>query len=200
MKWIIATNNKGKVREFKKILPPLGIEALSLAEAGVTLNVDENGSSFEENALLKARACCALTGCPSVADDSGLSVDALGGAPGIYSARYAPSEKECNIRLLNEMKDVPDGEDRHAFYVCAIACVLPDGREFTVRGEFHGRIAFDEKGENGFGYDPLFYLPDYGVTCAQLDPEIKNRISHRGTALRAFAEKIKEMRLDEDDR
>ena len=192
MKWIIATNNSDKVREFHEILPSLGIEAQSLREAGVKLEVEENGTSFEENALLKARGCCALTGRPSVADDSGIVIDALGGAPGIYSARYAPTPAECNARVLRELKGVPEGEARHAYYVCAIACVMPDGREFTVRGEFHGQIALEEKGTNGFGYDPMFYLPEYGITCGELAPEIKNEISHRGKALRGLAEKIKE--------
>ena len=193
MKWIIATNNKGKVREFHKILPPLGIEALSLAEAGIQLEVEETGTSFEENALIKARAACALTGLPAV-------VDALGGRPGIYSARYAETEKACNERLVRELADVPDGEARSAHYVCAIACVLPDGREFTVRGQCFGQILRQERGSNGFGYDPLFYDPNYGLTYGELAPEIKNEISHRGEALRAFAAKIREMGLQGNDK
>ena len=193
-KWIIATNNPGKVREFHKILPPLGIDAVSLKEAGIRLEVEETGTTFEENALLKARAACACSGMPAVADDSGLVVDALGGRPGVYSARYAETEKACNLRLLAEMQDVPD-EKRQAHYACAIACVLPDGREFTVYGECYGVIAREETGENGFGYDPLFYLPQYGVTFGELAPEIKNEISHRAKALMAFAEKIKTMEL-----
>ena len=193
-KWIIATNNPGKVREFHKILPPLGIDAVSLKEAGIRLEVEETGTTFEENALLKARAACACSGMPAVADDSGLVVDALGGRPGVYSARYAETEKACNLRLLAEMQDVPD-EKRQAHYACAIACVLPDGREFTVYGECYGVIARDETGENGFGYDPLFYLPQYGVTFGELAPEIKNEISHRAKALKAFAEKIRTMEL-----
>ena len=193
-KWIIATNNPGKVREFHKILPPLGIDAVSLKEAGIRLEVEETGTTFEENALLKARAACACSGMPAVADDSGLVVDALDGRPGVYSARYAETEKACNLRLLAEMQDVPD-EKRQAHYACAIACVLPDGREFTVYGECHGVIAREETGENGFGYDPLFYLPQYGVTFGELAPEIKNEISHRAKALKAFAEKIKTMEL-----
>ncbi|MBQ3880462.1 MAG: RdgB/HAM1 family non-canonical purine NTP pyrophosphatase [Oscillospiraceae bacterium] len=193
-KWIIATNNPGKVREFHKILPPLGIDAVSLKEAGIRLEVEETGTTFEENALLKARAACACSGMPAVADDSGLVVDALGGRPGVYSARYAETEKACNLRLLAEMQDVPD-EKRQAHYACAIACVLPDGREFTVYGECYGVIAREETGENGFGYDPLFYLPQYGVTFGELAPEIKNEISHRAKALMAFAEKIRTMEL-----
>ena len=193
-KWIIATNNPGKVREFHKILPPLGIDAVSLKEAGIRLEVEETGTTFEENALLKARAACACSGMPAVADDSGLVVDALGGRPGVYSARYAETEKACNLRLLAEMQDVPD-EKRQAHYACAIACVLPDGREFTVYGECYGVIAREETGENGFGYDPLFYLPQYGVTFGELAPEIKNEISHRAKGLMAFAEKIKTMEL-----
>jgi len=193
-KWIIATNNPGKVREFHKILPPLGIDAVSLKEAGIRLEVEETGTTFEENALLKARAACACSGMPAVADDSGLVVDALDGRPGVYSARYAETEKACNLRLLAEMQDVPD-EKRQAHYACAIACVLPDGREFTVYGECYGVIARDETGENGFGYDPLFYLPQYGVTFGELAPEIKNEISHRAKALKAFAEKIRTMEL-----
>ena len=193
-KWIIATNNPGKVREFHKILPPLGIDAVSLKEAGIRLEVEETGTTFEENALLKARAACACSGMPAVADDSGLVVDALDGRPGVYSARYAETEKACNLRLLAEMQDVPD-EKRQAHYACAIACVLPDGREFTVYGECYGVIAREETGENGFGYDPLFYLPQYGVTFGELAPEIKNEISHRAKALMAFAEKIRTMEL-----
>ncbi|MBQ1503910.1 MAG: RdgB/HAM1 family non-canonical purine NTP pyrophosphatase [Oscillospiraceae bacterium] len=193
-KWIIATNNPGKVREFHKILPPLGIDAVSLKEAGIRLEVEETGTTFDENALLKARAACACSGMPAVADDSGLVVDALDGRPGVYSARYAETEKACNLRLLAEMQDVPD-EKRQAHYACAIACVLPDGREFTVYGECYGVIAREETGENGFGYDPLFYLPQYGVTFGELAPEIKNEISHRAKALKAFAEKIRTMEL-----
>ena len=196
MKWIIATNNRGKIAEFHKILPALGIEAKSLSEEGIVCEPEETGTTFEENALIKARACAAISGCAAIADDSGLAVVALDGRPGVYSARYAPTEKECNIKLLGEMENVPDGEARHAYYVCAIACVLPDGREFTVRGECHGLIAREESGTNGFGYDPLFYLPQYGVTFGELSPEIKNEISHRGKALRAFAEKIREMGIN----
>lgn len=197
MKWIIATNNNGKVAEFHKILPPLGISANSLKEEGVVCEVEETGTTFEENALIKARTCCQITGYASIADDSGLVVEALDGRPGVYSARYAPTEAACNEKLLHEMENVPDGDARHAYYVCVIACVLPDGREFTVRGECHGQIVRTETGTNGFGYDPLFYLPQYGMTFGELSPEIKNEISHRGKALKAFAEKLKEMGLED---
>lgn len=193
MKWIIATNNKGKVREFDQILPALGIKAGSLKDEGIVCEPEETGTTFEENALIKARVCCALTGYATVSDDSGLAVDALDGRPGVYSARYAPTEEECVDKLLKEMENVPDGEARHGYYVCAIACVLPDGREFTVRGECHGLITREKIGTNGFGYDPIFFLPQYGTTFGELSSEIKNEISHRGKALAAFAEKLKEM-------
>ncbi len=188
MRYIMATHNKDKIREMSRILQPLGIEAVTDRDLGIALpEVDETGTTFAENAYLKAASACEFTGLPAIADDSGIVVDALNGAPGVYSARYGGEgldDKDRNALLLREMKDVPD-EQRTAHYACAICCVFPDGRDtITAEGEMHGRIAHDERGEGGFGYDPLFVVGD--KTVAQMTAEEKDGISHRGNALRAF--------------
>lgn len=190
MRYIMATHNKDKIREMTRILQPLGIEAVTDRDLGIALpEVDETGTTFAENAYLKAASACAFTGLPAIADDSGIVVDALNGAPGVYSARYGGEgldDKDRNALLLREMTDVPE-EKRAAHYACAICCVFPDGRNtITAEGEMHGRIAFDERGEGGFGYDPLFLIGD--KTVAEMTAEEKDRISHRGNALRAFRE------------
>ena len=154
------------------------------------VEIREDGSTFEENALIKARAICKLAGQMVLADDSGLEIDYLNKEPGIYSARYMGEDTSYRIKnqnLIHRLEGVPD-EKRTARFVCAIAAVFPDGREFVVRGTVEGRIGYEEKGENGFGYDPIFYLPERGMTTAQLPPEEKNRISHRGVALRKMKE------------
>lgn len=191
MKWVVATSNPGKLREFRAIFEAYGLELLTKGEAGVTEDPEENGADFSENALIKARACAAASGLPSIADDSGLTVDALGGAPGVYSARYAePGHRK--ERVLRELAAVPD-EARGAAFVCVIACVIPGKCEFTVEGECRGRIAKEPAGNGGFGYDPIFYVPEYGATFGELPAEIKNRISHRAKALAALREKLLEM-------
>lgn len=192
MEWIIATNNKGKLAEFERILEALGIRAVSQREAGVRLEVEETGKTFEENAYLKAAAAAKASGQPAVADDSGLEVDALGGAPGVYTARYAGENAtdEQNIgKLLAALGDLP-ADRRGARFVSAICCVLPDGGSFTVRGECEGRIGFERAGTGGFGYDPVFFVG--GRSFAQLSAAEKDACSHRGKALRAFAARLRE--------
>lgn len=191
MKWVVATSNPGKLREFRAIFDAYGLELIAKDEAGVLEDPEETGTTFEENALIKARACAAACGLPTVADDSGMTVDALGGAPGIYSARYAePGHRK--ERVLRELENVPDEERGGAFY-CAIACVIPGVCEFTVSGECRGLIAHEPAGLGGFGYDPIFFVPEYGKTFGEIPAEIKNQISHRALALAALREKLLEM-------
>lgn len=185
MKFIIATNNKKKLLELERILKPLGIDAITAREAGVELDdVEETGTTFAENAFIKADAAFKKTGLPSVADDSGLCVDALDGRPGIYSARYAgdnATDEEKISKLLTELEDVED-EKRTAHFACAICCILPDGSKIEVEGRCHGKIAFEPCGDGGFGYDPVFMYGD--KSYAQLSAEEKDAVSHRGQALR----------------
>lgn len=192
MKIFIATKNAKKLEELSRILVPMGIEVLSERDLDKPLGeVEETGTTFEENAILKAKAGLKETGYISVADDSGLCVDYLDGAPGIYSARYSGghgNDEENNKKILRELEGVPM-EKRTAYYVAAIACVFPDGRSFTVRGECHGHIAFKESGSCGFGYDPLF-ISEKGC-IGHLSAEKKDSISHRGKALRLFREELK---------
>lgn len=188
MQYIIATHNAHKLTELARILQPLGIEAVTDKDLGISLpEVEETGTTFAENAYLKAASASAVTGLPAIADDSGLTVDALDGAPGIYSARYAGpngTDKECNDKLLAALKDVPT-EQRTAQFVCAVCCVFPDGSEpITAEGTVHGRIGYEERGTGGFGYDPLFLVGD--KTTAELTAAEKDAISHRGQALRQF--------------
>lgn len=191
MDFLIATHNMKKRAELERILKPLGVNVLTADEAGIELtDVEETGTTFEENAELKAVSGCKESGMPCIADDSGLMVDALGGAPGVYSARFAGGhgdDRKNNDKLMDCLKDVK-AEDRTAKYVACVCCVFPDGRKFTVRGECHGVIGFEEKGSNGFGYDPLFYIN--GRAFAEFTPEEKDKISHRGNALRKLAEEL----------
>lgn len=191
MDFLIATHNMKKRAELERILSPLGISVKTADEAGIDLtDVEETGTTFEENAELKAVSGCKESGMPCIADDSGLMVDALDGAPGVYSARFAGGhgdDRKNNDKLLECLKDVQPS-DRTAKYVACVCCVFPDGRKFTVRGECHGVIGFEEKGSNGFGYDPLFYID--GRAFAEFSPEEKDKISHRGNALRKFAEEL----------
>ncbi len=194
MKIFIATKNAKKLKELKRILEPMGFEVLSEKDLDKPFSdIIEDGTTFEENAIIKAKSGLKQTGYISVADDSGICVDYLDGAPGIYSARYSGghgNDKDNNDKLLEELKDVPM-DKRTAYYVAAIACVFPDGREFTVRGECHGHIAFSEQeGEGGFGYDPLF-ISEIGP-FSQVTDEQKDAVSHRGRALVKFKEKLKE--------
>ncbi|MBE6857259.1 MAG: RdgB/HAM1 family non-canonical purine NTP pyrophosphatase [Ruminococcus sp.] len=187
-KLVMATNNANKLREAREILAPLGIELISQKEAGAYIEPEENGTTFAENALIKARAVFAETGLPTIADDSGLCVDALDGRPGVYSARYAPKGEEC-AKLLEEMKDIPD-EKRGASFQCVIAYVDAD-TVFTVSGAtIGGKIGYEERGTNGFGYDPVFMCGDR--TLAEMSAEEKNKISHRAVALNGLYEKLKE--------
>ena len=192
MRLIIATGNEDKVREIDEILEGTGFEAISMKQAGFNPDIVEDGTTFEENALKKAMAVHDLSGEYVMADDSGLCIDALDGAPGIYSARFCGEDStyEEKFRKIFEMlADVPE-DKRTAQFVCAIAVVKPDGTSFTVRGECRGVLHEKPVGENGFGYDPIFYVPEFGMTTAQMDPEVKNSISHRGRALRAMVEKL----------
>ena len=191
MKLIIASNNAHKLIEIKAILGDFFDEIVSLREAGIEHETVEDGSTFMENSIKKAREIAEISGCCALADDSGLCVDALDGAPGIYSARFAGEhgdDKANNKLLLEKLEGV---ENRNAHFTSAIALVYPDGRTVTAEGYVYGVIGFEEKGENGFGYDPLFLLPEYGLTSAQISPEEKNRISHRANALKALVEKLK---------
>ena len=184
MKLIIASNNAHKLTEMKAILAPFFDDVQSMREAGIEHETVEDGQTFMENALKKARELAALSGCCAIADDSGLCVDALGGAPGIYSARFSGvhGDDKANNRLL--LEKLEGTENRGAHYTCAIALVWPDGKMLTAEDYLYGEIAHDERGTNGFGYDPLFLLPELGLRTAEISAEEKNRISHRGKALR----------------
>ncbi len=186
MKVIFATGNENKLREIRQITADMDIEIVSMKDAGVYVDVEETGTTFEENAYLKASAIAKKSGLPTLADDSGLEIDYLGKEPGIYSSRYMGEDTPYpvkNAELLRRMEGVPD-EKRTARFVCAICEVRPDGSSETVRATMEGRVAYEIAGENGFGYDPIFFLPERGCTSAELSPEAKNEISHRGKALR----------------
>ena len=192
-KIIFATGNEGKMKEIREILGDLDIELLSLKDAGIHVDIVEDGKTFEENAQIKARTICNLTGEIVLADDSGLEIDYLNKEPGIYSARYMGEDTSYHIKnekLIERLEGVPD-EKRTARFVCAIAAAFPDGTMKTVRATMEGRIGYKESGENGFGYDPIFYLPEYGCTSAELSMEEKNKISHRGKALRAIKDELR---------
>ncbi|HIU66241.1 MAG TPA: XTP/dITP diphosphatase [Candidatus Caccomorpha excrementavium] len=187
-KIIFATGNEGKMKEVRAIMADCGYQIVSLKEEGLAPDITEDGSSFEENAVIKAREVMRLTGEIAMADDSGLEVDYLDKAPGIYSARFMGENTSYDIKnqyILDRLKGVPEA-DRTARFVCAIACAFPDGRILTTRGTIEGQIGYSIAGENGFGYDPIFYLPEFGMTTAELTPEQKNRISHRARALEAM--------------
>lgn len=188
-KIIFATGNQDKMKEIRMILADLGMPVLSMKEAGIDVDVVEDGSTFEENALIKVTEIAKhVDNCIVLADDSGLEIDYLNKEPGIYSARYAGVDTSYDIKnnlLLERLAGVPD-EKRTARFVCAIAAAFPDGTTEVVRGTIEGIIGHEIIGENGFGYDPIFYLPQYGLTTAQIDPELKNELSHRGNALRAM--------------
>lgn len=194
MKVILASKNPHKLTELSAILSQHGFEIALESEYGLDIDVDETGTTFEENSLLKAEAVMKASGLPVLADDSGLMVDALDGAPGVYSARYGhkSSDGERTAFLLENMKDVPDGK-RTAKFVCVITCLWPDGRKIVARGECPGVITHEVHGENGFGYDPVFYLPELGMTYAELPSEQKNAISHRARALQEFCRKYQQM-------
>lgn len=191
---VFATSNEDKMKEIRQILEEPGIEILSMKEAGISAGIVEDGATFEENAIIKARAVAELTDAIVLADDSGLEVDYMGGQPGIYSARFLGEDTSYSIKnryIIDRLADAK-GAERSARFVCAIAAVLPDGELLTVRACVEGQIAYQEEGEGGFGYDPIFYLPEYGTTTAGLSMEEKNRISHRGKALMLMKEKLKQ--------
>ena len=195
MKVVLASKNPHKLVEISKITEKFGFDLVLQSELGVDIDVEETGTTFEENSFLKADAVMKATGLPALADDSGIAVDALNGEPGVYSARYGFDDSlddrgRLNL-LLKNMENVPDDE-RQAQFVCVITMVTPDGKTIQARGEVHGMLTRAPRGENGFGYDPIFYYPPLGMTTAELDPEVKNEISHRGNALRVLNEKLKE--------
>ncbi len=188
--FVLATHNPGKLAEMKRILSGLGVEVISPAEAGVEVDVEETGTTFAENAMLKARAVCAAAGLPAIADDSGLCVDALNGGPGVYSARYGGEELDDRGRYMLLLECMRGQTTRAAHFSCAVACAFPNGDTLEAEGRCDGSIAFAPIGEGGFGYDPVFLAPGKGKTFGQLTAEEKAEISHRGKALAAFAEKL----------
>ena len=193
-KIIFATGNEDKMKEIRRILADSSLEILSLKDAGIHADIDENGKSFEENAMIKAEAISKMTGEIVLADDSGLEIDYLNKEPGIYSARYMGEDTSYRIKnasLIERLAGVPD-EKRTARFVCAIAAAFPDGTVKTTEGVIEGRIGYEERGENGFGYDPIFYVPEFGCTTAELSEEQKNAVSHRGKALEKMREILKE--------
>ena len=195
MKVVLASKNKHKLVEISKITEKFGIELVLQSELGVDIDVEETGSTFEENSFQKAEAVMKATGLPALADDSGIAVDALNGEPGIYSARYGFDESLDDwgrlLLLLKNTEHVPDGQ-RQAQFVCVITLVTPEGQVVQARGEIHGELTREARGENGFGYDPIFYYPPLGKTTAELSSEEKNLVSHRANALKLFYEKMKE--------
>ena len=195
MKVVLASKNKHKLEEISKITEKFGFELILQSQLGVDIDVEETGTTFEENSFIKAEAVMKATGMAAMADDSGICVDALNGEPGVYSARYGFDETLDDWGrlqlLLKNMEAVPDGE-RQAKFVCVITLVTPDGQTIQARGEIHGELLREPRGENGFGYDPIFYYPPYGVTTAEMSPEDKNQVSHRANALKIFNEKLKE--------
>lgn len=195
MKVVLASKNPHKLEEIRKITRQFDMELVMESELGLDIDVEETGKTFEENSFLKADAVMRATGLPALADDSGIAVDALNGAPGVYSARYGFDDTLDDWGrlqlLLKNMEHVPDGQ-RQAKFVCVITLVTPEGQVIQARGEIHGELLREPRGENGFGYDPIFYYPPLGKTTAELAPEEKNRISHRANALNVFYEKLKE--------
>ena len=195
MKVVLASKNRHKLEEISKITEKFDMELILQSELGVDIDVEETGTTFEENSFLKADAVMKATGLPALADDSGIAVDALNGEPGVYSARYGFDESLDDWGrlelLLKNTENVPDGQ-RQAQFVCVITMVTPEGKTIQARGEIHGELTRHPKGENGFGYDPIFYYPPLGKTTAELSPEEKNAVSHRGSALKIFYEKLKE--------
>lgn len=195
MKVVLASKNPHKLEEISEITRQFGMELILQSQLGVDIRVEENGTTFEENSFIKAKAVMEATGLPAIADDSGLAVDALNGEPGVYSARYGFDDTLDDggklQLLLKNMENVPDGQ-RQGKFVCVITFITPAGEVIQARGEVHGEILRQAQGKNGFGYDPIFYYPPLGKTLAQIPAEDKNRISHRGQALKILNEKLKE--------
>lgn len=194
---IFATGNMGKLKEIKDILGDIGEEIISMKEAGIDIDIEENGTTFEENAIIKAKAIMEITGQIVLADDSGLEVDALNKEPGIYSARYMGVDTSYDIKNRNiiERLEGIEGDDRSARFVCAIAAAFPNGEVIITRGTIEGIIAKEPAGTNGFGFDPIVYVPEYGMTTGQMEPEQKNQISHRGKALMEMKKILKERNI-----
>lgn len=191
---LFATSNEGKMKEVRMIMADMDIEVLSVKELGVKAEIEETGKTFEENAIIKAKAMSALTGMITLADDSGLEVDYMNKEPGVYSARFMGEDTSYHIKnneIIRRLENAK-GSERSARFVCAIAAAFPDGEVLTTRATIEGEIGYKEEGENGFGYDPIMYLPEYGTTTAGLPLEEKNKISHRGKALRLMKEKLEE--------
>lgn len=194
---IFATGNQGKMKEIRAILGDIGEEIISMKEAGIDIDIVENGSTFEENAIIKAKAIMEVTGQLVLADDSGLEVDALNKEPGIYSARYLGEDTSYDIKnrdIIRRLEGV-EGDDRSARFVCVIAAAFPNGEIVTTRGTIEGLITKEQLGENGFGFDPIVYVPEYGMTTGQMDPDLKNSISHRGKALTAMKKILEERKI-----
>ena len=195
MKIVLASKNPHKLVEISKITEKFGFELVLQSQLGVDIDVEETGTTFEENSLLKARAVMEATGLPALADDSGIAVDALNGEPGIYSARYGFDDSLDDWGrlqlLLKNTEHVPDGQ-RQAQFICVISFITPEGQVIQARGEIHGELLREARGANGFGYDPIFYYPPMGLSTAEMSPEDKNQVSHRANALRVFYEKLKE--------
>lgn len=195
MKVVLASKNQHKLVEISKITEKFGFELVLQSQLGVDIDVEETGSTFEENSYIKAKAVMETTGLPALADDSGIAVDALNGEPGIYSARYGfdPTLDDWGRLqlLLKNAQDIPDGQ-RQAQFVCVITMVTPEGQTIQARGEIHGQLTREPRGENGFGYDPIFYYPPMGKTTAEMTAEEKNQVSHRANALNVFYNKLKE--------
>ncbi|MDE6698984.1 MAG: XTP/dITP diphosphatase [Lachnospiraceae bacterium] len=197
-KIIFATTNEGKMNEIRMIMADLNVELLSLKDLDIQTQIEENGTTFEENAIIKAKAISEITGEMVMADDSGLEVDYMDKAPGVYSARYLGEDTPYSIKnqtILDNLKDAKD-EERSARFVCAIAAAFPDGKVITSIATIEGLIATEERGTNGFGYDPLLYVPEYDMTTGEMTPELKNKISHRGKALEIMKEKLKHEGFD----
>jgi len=190
MKFVLATNNPKKLTEMAAILSGLNVEVVSPKDLGIHIEVEESGTTFAENAMLKAKAICEAAGLPAIADDSGLCVDALNGGPGVYSARYGGEGLDDKGRYMLLLSSLRGQTTRAAHFACAIACVFPDGKTLTAEGRCDGTIAFAPMGEGGFGYDPVFFLPEYRKTFGQLTAEEKETVSHRGRALREFVKKL----------
>lgn len=190
MRAVLASKNEKKLRELREILSGFGMEVILQSQAGVDVEVEETGDTFEENAILKAEAVCSASGLPAISDDSGLMVDALGGAPGVYSARYGGEGLDDTGRWQLLLQNMEGEENRACRFVSVICCAFPNGDRLLARGECPGILAREAIGVGGFGYDPVFYLPDRGKTMAELSPEEKNQISHRGNALRVLKQEL----------
>lgn len=194
---IFATGNMGKMKEIKAIMGDIGEDIISMKEAGIDMDIVEDGATFEENAIIKAKAIMEVTHQLVLADDSGLEVDALGKEPGIYSARYLGEDTPYDVKnkdIIRRLEGV-EGDDRSARFVCAIAAAFPNGEIITTRGTIEGIITKEQRGNNGFGYDPIVYVPEYGMTTGEMDPDAKNEISHRGKALKAMKEILRERNI-----